>query len=89
MMLTNEEEALFQKLCEEAKNKAKLDPHPELQEGEIFLMNVNEDEFKQWVNNSPNSSLTDLRLGEKAYQTGGLVPVPAELNYRPMFGKRK
>jgi hypothetical protein len=53
--------------------------HPELEQGEMFLSNVN-------VNTSCMMSIpfTTARLGRVAYFSNG-VPIPNSLGYRPVF----
>lgn len=61
--------------------------HPEMKENEFFVMNMNIDEFKNWlkIENDPCSKIEYLRLGEIAYNTfGEIVP-----EFKPCFAKRK
>lgn len=57
------------------------DPHPEQQEGEIFIINAKDGEnwskYPDWIES--------LRLGEVAYSTDGKI-VPG---HKPLFGKLK
>lgn len=54
--------------------------HPELQEDEIFLINIPEEEPK-W---KPPDFLESIREGTQAYMCDG-TPVP---DHKPLFGKR-
>jgi hypothetical protein len=62
--------------------------HPELLEGEMFMLNGTPEEFERWQKSLPRG-LESMRMGEVAYGTNSTVPVPAELNYRPFFGVMK
>lgn len=59
--------------------------HPEQKNDEVFLLNIREDELKQYNKTAPKKFLP-LRLGKVAYQTNSLIVVP---EYRPLFGKGK
>jgi hypothetical protein len=57
--------------------------HPELREGEVFLINAKDGE--DW-SNFGKGYIEYLRLGEVAYQTHSFTIVPG---YKPLFGKLK
>jgi hypothetical protein len=57
--------------------------HPELQEGEVFLINAKDGE--DW-SNFGKGYIDSLRLGDVAYQTHSFTVVPG---YKPLFGKLK
>jgi hypothetical protein len=59
--------------------------HPEQKNDEVFLLNIREDELKQYEKTAPKKFLP-LRMGTVAYQTNSLIVVP---EYRPLFGKGK
>lgn len=61
--------------------------HPEIQEGEEFLLNVTVVEFERWQSQSDLLGMSFLRLGNQAYEFNSLTPVHPLLQYRPMFGK--
>jgi len=52
--------------------------HPELQDNEQFLINLTEDEFKNW---KKPKSVKSMRMGKTAYNTSGKIVK----EFRPVF----
>ncbi len=80
----------FEKLVLSLKNDYEIDirtimlyfwNHPELQEDEVYLVNIKEGEV--WT--KPDF-ISELRVGEVAYTTYGVDKVP---DMKPLFGKLK
>jgi hypothetical protein len=61
----------------------KIFKHPELKEGEVFLINVKDGEAEDWKK-SLSKQCKSLRLGNIAYVTDGSEIVT---DYKPLFGK--
>ncbi len=60
--------------------------HPELKEGEVFLINATQKELENgWWGKEPDF-IESLRIGNIAYTTGGTETVP---EMKPLFGKLK
>ena len=78
--LTAEEERQFAYIVKNHKPTT----HPEMLDGEIFLMNVTEEEFLRFEKSAPEW-LKTLRLGQIAHDTNSTTVVPG---FRPMLGKR-
>lgn len=60
--------------------------HPELKKEEILLINITEGEIKAGRWTTPPSFISELRIGEVAYTTGGVEIVQG---YKPLFGVLK
>ena len=60
--------------------------HPEQKQEETFLLNITESEIKAGSWATPPSFISELRIGEVAYTTGGVETVQG---YKPLFGVLK